>query len=111
MLAEGASFAIDLSSVARFACMTCQLMNVLEHLVRLQDKSGRIRQGSPEEERALGQHIAALAPSPKQLSEAGQLAELLTLLGMIGQVIVMLHWSSSYECVTSTICQKVILLP
>ncbi|DBA88250.1 hypothetical protein WJX77_011440 [Trebouxia sp. C0004] len=45
------------------------------------DKSGRIRQGSPEEERALGQHIAALAPSPKQLTEAGQLAELLTLLG------------------------------
>ncbi|KAA6419594.1 MAG: elongator complex 1-like [Trebouxia sp. A1-2] len=45
------------------------------------DKSGRIRQGSPEEERALGQHIAALAPSTKQLTEAGQLAELLTLLG------------------------------
>ncbi|KAL3149903.1 hypothetical protein ABBQ38_013268 [Trebouxia sp. C0009 RCD-2024] len=45
------------------------------------DKKGRIRQGSPEEERALGQHITALAPSPKQLSEAGQLAELLTLLG------------------------------
>lgn len=45
------------------------------------DKGGRIRQGSPEEERALGQHIAALAPSPKQLTETSQLTELLTLLG------------------------------
>lgn len=53
----------------------------------MQDKSGRIRQGSPEEERALGQHIAALAPSPKQLSEAGQLSELLTLLGMLQKAV------------------------
>lgn len=47
----------------------------------VQDKSGRIRQGSPEEERALGLHITALAPTSKQLTEASQLAELLTLLG------------------------------
>ena len=90
MLTEVTMYAFDVSSVACSACITCQSMNSPEHMLRLQDKSGRIRQGSPEEERALGQHIAALAPSPKQLSEAGQLAELLTLLGMTVQVVVML---------------------
>ena len=56
---------------------------MLQDTLSLQDKTGRIRQGSPEEERALGLHITALAPTPKQLTEASQLAELLTLLGMI----------------------------
>ena len=54
----------------------------VEDWLRQQDKGNRIRQGSPEEERALGQHLSALAPSTKQLTEAGQLAELLILLGM-----------------------------
>jgi len=69
-----------------------------------QDKShsGRIRQGSPEEERALGQHIAALAPSQKQLTEAGQLAELLTLLGM--SVTHDLYHCSTAICTSSCVC-------
>ena len=90
MLTEETLYAFDVSSVACSACATHPSTNSPEPLLRLQDKSGRIRQGSPEEERALGQHIAALAPSPKQLSEAGQLAELLTLLGMTAQVVMML---------------------
>lgn len=73
----------------------------------LQDKKGRIRQGSPEEERALGQHITALAPSAKQLAEAGQLAELLTLLGMLnhkglgGKVVSQQSMLSTRVCMTS----------
>ena len=62
---------VALPCVAALACSEC-----------VQDKSGRIRQGSPEEERALGLHITALAPTPKHLTEASQLAELLTLLGI-----------------------------
>ena len=47
-----------------------------------QSKKGpKIRQGSPEEEAALVSHIASLAQSAKQCTEAGQLAELLVLLG------------------------------
>ena len=60
------------------------LSSLVFHLCYIaQDKGGRIRQGSPEEERALGQHVAALAPSPKQLTETSQLTELLTLLGKL----------------------------
>jgi hypothetical protein len=47
-----------------------------------QDKGTRIRQGSPEEEKALGTHLMSIDPSARQLTEAGQLAELLILLGM-----------------------------
>lgn len=48
----------------------------------LQGKKGpKIRQGSPEEEAALESYIASLAPSGRQCSEVGQLAELLVLLG------------------------------
>ena len=47
-----------------------------------QSKKGpKIRQGSPEEEAALVSHIASLAQTAKQCTEAGQLAELLVLLG------------------------------
>lgn len=49
---------------------------------RLQASKGtRIRQGSPQEEAALALHVSALAPSPEALRDAGQLAELLVLLG------------------------------
>lgn len=37
--------------------------------------------GSPQEEASLVEHVAKLAPSPGQLEEAGQLCELLVLLG------------------------------
>lgn len=43
-------------------------------------KGGKIRQGSPQEEASLGEHIGKLAPSRGQLEEAGQLCELLILL-------------------------------
>lgn len=59
----------------------CPVLAGLKRSRLVQDKSGRIRQGSPEEEQALGLHITALAVAPKQLTEAGQLCELLTLLG------------------------------
>ena len=46
-----------------------------------QAKGLRIRQGSPQEEAALAQHLRELAVSPCQAQEMGQLAELLILLG------------------------------
>ena len=50
----------------------------------MQGKGTRIRQGSPEEEAALVSHIASLATTPRQCTEAGQLTELLVLLGHEG---------------------------
>ena len=47
----------------------------------MQAKGLRIRQGSPQEEAALAQHLRELAVSPRQAQEMGQLAELLILLG------------------------------
>lgn len=44
-------------------------------------KSGRIRQGSPEEESQLGKHILSLAPLPSVCAETGRLAETLVMLG------------------------------
>ena len=46
-----------------------------------QARAGRIRQGGAGEEAALAAHLAALAPPPRALAEAAQLAELLVLLG------------------------------
>ena len=48
-------------------------------------KGGRkIKQGSPEEERALGEHLAGLGPPDHLLEEAGQITELLCALGHLG---------------------------
>lgn len=48
----------------------------------VQGKRGsRIRQGTPQEESALAAHITQLAPSQQRTSEAGDLAEVLVLLG------------------------------
>jgi len=44
-------------------------------------KSARIRQGSPQEEHALAEHVTGLAPPPARLADAGALAEVLVLLG------------------------------
>lgn len=44
-------------------------------------KRGRIKQGSPAEESALCTHLAGLSPAKHNLEDAGQLAELLCLLG------------------------------
>lgn len=50
----------------------------------LQGKRGsRIRQGTPQEENALAQHLMQLAPSQQRTSEAGQLGEVLVLLGQL----------------------------
>ncbi|KAG2431603.1 hypothetical protein HYH02_013296 [Chlamydomonas schloesseri] len=43
--------------------------------------AGRIRQGSPMEEASLCAHLHSLAPRPSTLTEAGQLLELLVMLG------------------------------
>jgi hypothetical protein len=48
---------------------------------RVKNRSSKIRQGGPQEEAQLGEHLAQLGPSPALLEEAGQLAELLVLLG------------------------------
>ena len=63
--------------------MLYRLQNVtaLDLAYDMQDKGTRIRQGSPEEEKALGTHLLSLMPTPRHLTEAGQLAELLILLG------------------------------
>ena len=53
----------------------------LEYSCCMQAKGLRIRQGSPQEEAALAQHLRELAVSPRQAQEMGQLAELLILLG------------------------------
>eukprot|EP00887_Chlorella_sp_A99_P002271 scaffold10.g2271.t1 len=41
----------------------------------------RVRQGSPQEEKMLGEHLLGLAPTGAAFAQAGQLAELLVLLG------------------------------
>ena len=63
-----------------------------------QAKGLRIRQGSPQEEAALAQHLRELAVSPRQAQEMGQLAELLILLG---------EWTSRkpLENVATLLCQ------
>ena len=58
-----------------------QHRNLVMHLVSQAKKGNRIRKGSPQEEAALADHIAALAPSPTRLTDAGALTELLVLLG------------------------------
>ena len=58
-----------------------QHRTLVTQLVSQAKKGNRIRRGSPQEEAALADHIAALAPSPARLTDAGALAELLVLLG------------------------------
>ena len=49
--------------------------------LHLQNKGTRIREGSPEEEQQLAGHLLSLAPTEGACAEAGQLCELLVLLG------------------------------
>ena len=58
----------------------------------------RIRQGSPQEEAALAQHLRELAVSPRQAQEMGQLAELLILLGEFASIFC---WVTLLGCHTS----------
>lgn len=52
-------------------------------------KGNKIRAGTPFEEKNLAEHILSLAPPPALLAQAGQLAELLCLLGHVGDAHVL----------------------
>ena len=53
-------------------------------MARLQASKGtRIRQGGPDEDKALAAHVLELVPKDPLLSEAAQLCELLILLGHV----------------------------
>jgi hypothetical protein len=51
--------------------------------IRKGSASRKIKQGSPEEERALSEHLANLGPPEHALVEAGQITELLCVLGHV----------------------------
>lgn len=46
-------------------------------------KGTRIRQGSPQEEAALAEHLTTLAPRKETLSDSRQLAEVMVVLGHV----------------------------
>ena len=52
-------------------------------------KGPRIKQGAPDEDAALAQHLLAMQPRLAQLQEIAQLAELLVLLGHEGDARVL----------------------
>ena len=54
-------------------------------------RGSRIRQGTPQEEQALASHLQRLAPTPSRASEAGQLAEVLVLLGRVDAAAALQH--------------------
>ncbi|GFR43049.1 hypothetical protein Agub_g4055, partial [Astrephomene gubernaculifera] len=74
---------------------------------KLQKAGTRIRAGSPLEEASLVSHVHSLAPRPAVLEEAGQLGELLVLLGHAGDAALLQRavagWQAAYQEVRSDI--------
>ncbi|PNH07535.1 Elongator complex protein 1 [Tetrabaena socialis] len=68
---------------------------------KLKKAGAKIRQGSPLEEASLVAHVHGLAPRAAQLEEAGQLAELLVLLGHADDARLLQRtvaaWQAAYE--------------
>jgi hypothetical protein len=68
-------------------------------------KGTRIRQGGPDEDKALAAHVLELTPSPQLLTEAAQLCELLILLRHEGDAgILQQVWPGSSPFERSLAC-------
>ena len=72
-------------------------------------KGGKIRQGSPQEEASLVEHLTKLGPSLGQLEEGGQLCELIILLGHLDDArtlqLELSRWAAEHAAVVVDLAQ------